>query len=87
MIYYIDIKLSWALPTMRTLVDIPDKYLNALAEIGKQEKLSRAAVVREAIAVYVSKYQAKKSPEDAFGLWGKKKVDGLKYQRKIRSEW
>ncbi|MES2141547.1 MAG: CopG family transcriptional regulator [Pseudomonadota bacterium] len=72
---------------MRALVDIPNKYLNALAEIGKREKLSRAAVIREAIAVYVGKHQSKKSPDDAFGLWGKKKIDGLKYQRKIRSEW
>ena len=72
---------------MRTLVDIPDKYLNALAEISKREKLSRAAVVREAIAIYVKKHKSEKSLDDAFGLWGKKKVDGLKYQRKIRSEW
>ncbi|MCZ6914833.1 MAG: ribbon-helix-helix protein, CopG family [Rickettsia endosymbiont of Ixodes persulcatus] len=86
MIYNIDICYHMSF-TMRTLVDIPDKYLNALAEIGKREKLSRAAVVREAIAIYVAKHQSKKSPDDAFGLWGKKKIDGLKYQRKIRSEW
>jgi metal-responsive CopG/Arc/MetJ family transcriptional regulator len=71
---------------MRTLVDIPDKQLGALAEICKQEKLTRAAVVREAIAAYIVDHQSKK-PMDAFGLWGKKKIDGLKYQRKIRSEW
>jgi metal-responsive CopG/Arc/MetJ family transcriptional regulator len=72
---------------MRTLIDIPDKYLSALAEIGKQEKLSRAAVVREAIAVYVKKHQTKKPLNEAFGLWGSKKTDGIKYQRKSRSEW
>lgn len=72
---------------MRTLIDIPDKYLNTLAEIGKKEKLSRAALVREAIAVYIDKHESKQTLDDAFGLWGKKKVDGLKYQRKIRSEW
>lgn len=71
---------------MRTLVDIPDKQLNELVEICKQEKRSRAAVVREAIAVYIIEHRSKKSV-DAFGLWGKKKIDGLKYQRKIRSEW
>ena len=86
MIYTIDIMMSMGI-YVRTLVDIPEKYLNALAEIGKQEKVSRAAVVREAIAVYVEKYQSLKPLDDAFGLWGKKKTDGLKYQRKIRSEW
>jgi metal-responsive CopG/Arc/MetJ family transcriptional regulator len=72
---------------MRTLVDIPEKYLSALTEIGRKEKLSRAAVVREAIAVYIEQHKSEQTLEDAFGLWGKKKVDGLKYQRKIRSEW
>lgn len=71
---------------MRTLVNIPDNQLNELAKICKQEKRSRAAVVREAIAAYIVEHRSKKSI-DAFGLWGKKKTDGLKYQRKIRSEW
>ncbi len=71
---------------MRTLVDIPDQQMGQLAKICKNENLSRAAVVREAIAVYIVEHQSRK-PIDAFGLWGKKKTDGLKYQRKIRSEW
>lgn len=71
---------------MRTLVDIPNKQLGELAEICKQENLSRAAVVREAITAYIAEHRSKKTV-DAFGLWGKKKIDGLKYQRKIRSEW
>ncbi len=25
--------------------------------------------------------------EDGFGLWGKRKVDGLAYQEKVRREW
>jgi hypothetical protein len=25
--------------------------------------------------------------DDAFGLWGKRKVDGLAYQEKVRREW
>lgn len=84
MIYNKDIILYEGV--MRTLVDIPDKQLGELAEICKQENLSRAAVVREAIAAYIVEHRSKK-PVDAFGLWGKKKTDGLKYQRKIRSEW
>ena len=38
---------------MRTLVDIPERQLEALAEIGARRKLSRAAIIREAIEAYL----------------------------------
>jgi len=71
---------------MRTLVDIPDKQLRELTRLGTQKKLSRAAIIREAIASYLA-VQTRKKSMDAFGLWGNRKVDGLEYQEKLRSEW
>jgi metal-responsive CopG/Arc/MetJ family transcriptional regulator len=71
---------------MRTLVDIPKAQLAALAEIGARRKLSRAAVIREAIAVYLGQHR-RAERMDAFGLWGQRKVDGLAYQEKMRGEW
>jgi hypothetical protein len=71
---------------MRTLVDIPDKQLRELTRLGTQKKLSRAAIIREAIASYLA-VQTRKKGEDAFGLWGNRKIDGLEYQEKLRSEW
>jgi metal-responsive CopG/Arc/MetJ family transcriptional regulator len=71
---------------MRTLVDIPKAQLEALAEIGARRKLSRAAVIREAIAVYLGQHR-RPGRTDAFGLWGQRKVDGLAYQEKMRGEW
>ncbi len=72
---------------MRTLVDIPDNQVEALASICAEEKVSRAEIIRRAIRDYI----AKKSPEtvDAFGLWKKESgfSDGLEYQEKLRGDW
>ncbi|GLQ58134.1 ribbon-helix-helix domain-containing protein [Devosia nitrariae] len=71
---------------MRTLVDINEPQLRRLDELAKKQGQSRAAVIREAIDGYLEK-RASKGASDAFGLWGKGGVDGLAYQRKVRSEW
>ena len=71
---------------MRTLVDLGDTQIQALDELSKKEKRSRAALIRQAIDDYLGK-QRGKHEGDAFGLWGKRKVDGLAYQEKVRGEW
>jgi metal-responsive CopG/Arc/MetJ family transcriptional regulator len=71
---------------MRTLVDISDSQLRDLDELSKEEKRSRAALIREAIDDFLAKRRSKHEG-DAFGLWGKRKVDGLVYQERVRSEW
>ncbi|HET6469896.1 MAG TPA: CopG family transcriptional regulator [Geminicoccaceae bacterium] len=71
---------------MRTLVDIPERQLEALAEIGARRKLSRAAIIREAIEACLE-HQRHEERKDAFGLWGQSRIDGLAYQKKIRGEW
>ena len=70
---------------MRALIDIPAAELEKLDLIGEHEKRSRAALVREAIGEYLTR----RAPalDAAFGLWGKRKIDGLAYQRKARAEW
>lgn len=70
---------------MRTLVDIPDRQIEDLAVICESKKLSRAEVIRQAIAVYIE--QNKPAEVNAFGIWKNRKVDGLAYQEKMRSEW
>ncbi len=71
---------------IRTLVDLGEAQLQALDELSKKEKRSRAALIRRAIDDYLAK-QRDKQQSDAFGLWGKRKVDGLAYQEKARREW
>ena len=69
---------------MRTLIDIPDDDLDRLDSLGRDEKRSRASMVREAIAEYLVHHET--ASDSAFGLWGKQ-GDGLAYQKKVRSEW
>jgi hypothetical protein len=72
---------------MRTLVDIPDEQIDDLAVICEAKKVSRAEVIRQAIAVYIG--SNKLVPADAFGLWSAKQpaVDGLTFQEQARAEW
>jgi predicted transcriptional regulator len=72
---------------MRTLIDLPDSQIQALAALCDQVKQPRAALIREAVAEYLQRHRAKKSADEAFGLWGKNGADGLGYQEKVRAEW
>jgi metal-responsive CopG/Arc/MetJ family transcriptional regulator len=70
---------------MRTLIDIPDRQIKDLKMICLAEKVSRAEVIRQAIAAYL---EAKKPVTgEAFGLWKHREVDGVTYQEQARSEW
>jgi metal-responsive CopG/Arc/MetJ family transcriptional regulator len=71
---------------MRTSVDLGHAQLQALDELSRKVKRSRAALIRRAIDEYLAKQRGKQEG-DAFGLWGKCKVDGLAYQGKARREW
>jgi hypothetical protein len=52
----------------------------------RKEKSDRAALIRQAIDDYLQKRHDTQEGE-AFGLWGKRKADGLAYQEKMRGEW
>jgi predicted transcriptional regulator len=71
---------------MRTLIDLPDAQIQALAALCERVGQSRAAVIREAVAEYLERRTAKPA-EAAYGLWGAEAMDGLDYQRKARAEW
>lgn len=81
---------------MRTIVDIPDDQIKALDRIGTREKLSRAELVRRAVSRFLE-LESPKTPRpmlnDIFGIarTGDKRffdgLDGLAYERRIRSEW
>jgi len=71
---------------MRILTDINDSQLRALDNLAKREKVSRAALIRQAVDDLLARHRQEKR-SDAFGLWGERTVDGLAYQEKLRSEW
>jgi metal-responsive CopG/Arc/MetJ family transcriptional regulator len=71
---------------MRTLVDLGEAQMRELDSLSKQEKTSRAALIRQAIDDYLAARRRRRDGE-AFGLWGDRAGDGLAYQDKARSEW
>jgi predicted transcriptional regulator len=71
---------------MRTLIDLPDTQIQALAALCERVRQPRAAVIREAVAEYLER-RVTKSADAAYGLWGAEALDGLAYQHKARAEW
>ncbi len=71
---------------MSALVDLGDERLRALDELSKRARKSRTALIRDAVDDYLAKHLVK-IEDDAFGLWGNRKVDGAAYQRKVRRAW
>ena len=76
---------------MRTIVDIPEEQLKPLDALCKQEGISRAEAIREAVGKLLAE---KRVPEDSsvdafFGIWKDREDmrDGLDYQLKLRAEW
>jgi len=71
---------------MRTIVDLPDEQVDALHQLGTRDNLSRAELVRRAVAEYLDKQQAP-SDDHAFGLWQRRHCDALDYEDRLRGEW
>jgi hypothetical protein len=71
---------------MRTLVDIPAEDLKLINGVVKTLDISRAEFVRRAISKSLEPHRLSQKQE-AFGLWAKRPVDGLKYQERMREEW
>ena len=70
---------------MRILVDIPEGELKELNLLSRSRKVSRAELIREAVAGFLAENRA--GLEDSFGIWKKRGLDGAEYQEKLRREW
>lgn len=71
---------------MRTIVEIPDNQLLELTQFAAEKQVSRAELIRRAIAEYLQRYAAP-IEDKAFGLWAQRGEDGLVYQERLRREW
>lgn len=71
---------------MRTIIDLPDAQLEQLNLFALQEKISRAELIRRAVADYLQRYAAV-THDEAFGLWQQRSEEGLAYQQRLREEW
>ena len=70
---------------MRTIVDLPDPILAALAEFCSREGISRAEAVRRAVARYLADHTVDDTV-DAFGLWAGRYPDALALEDELRGE-
>ena len=70
---------------MRTIIDLPADQLDALDDVCRRDRISRAEAIRRAVALLLR--QRGGAPEQAFGLWSDRRVDGLTYERSLREEW
>ena len=70
---------------MRTIIELPEDQVNALAELCKAERISRAEAVRRALGEMLARKQSK-GREQAFGVW-ENRGDGRKIVESLRKEW
>lgn len=72
---------------MRFLADIPDADVEWLDALAAQQGVSRAELVRRAVAAYRADASGD-AIDNAFGLWKAREDvgDGLKYQRRLRGK-
>jgi hypothetical protein len=71
---------------MRTIIELPEDQLDALADLCRSEGISRAEAIRQAVAHY-TRGRRSKAVTAAFGLWRNREMDGLEYERQLRDEW
>lgn len=70
---------------MRTIVDLEELQVEALARICRRDRISRAEAIRRAVDSYL-----RLSPvgdDDVFGLWRERRIDGRRYEDGLRDEW
>jgi metal-responsive CopG/Arc/MetJ family transcriptional regulator len=70
---------------MRTIIDLPPEQLQQLAELCRRHDLSRAEAVRRAVAMLLA--QESQRPDEVFGLWKGRGIEGVTYQQTHRGEW
>ena len=71
---------------MRTIVDLPEKSIDRLAELCRREKISRAEAVRRAVERYLESTGAQTGTA-VFGIWKGRDLDPLIFEDRIRDEW
>jgi hypothetical protein len=71
---------------MRTIIELPDDQLEALADLCRSEGISRAEAIRQAVAHY-TRGRRSKAVTAAFGVWRNRAIDALQYERQLRDEW
>lgn len=75
---------------MRTIVELPDTQIKALARFCRREGISRAEAIRRAVDKLVAggeRTEAQQNMRAGFGLWQGRQPDGRGYVEALRAEW
>lgn len=75
---------------MRTIIELPDLQVKALARLCQREGISRAEAIRRAVDKMVADDGGNAATEKrraGFGLWRGRKFDGRSYVDALRVEW
>ena len=75
---------------VRTIVEIPDAQIKALARFCQREGVSRAEAIRRAVDKLVAggeMAEAQQNLQAGFGLWRGRRPDGRGYVDALRAEW
>lgn len=73
---------------MRAIINIPDEQIMVLNQLSKKQKLSRAALIRQAVTLYINNTnKIEREIQNIFGIWKNKNIDSVNYQQKLRAEW
>lgn len=67
-------------------IELPEEQVRRLADVCRREGVSRAEVIRRAIAYYLDALYVR-DRDDMFGIWRNRNVDGLPFERRLRCEW
>ena len=71
---------------MRTIVDLQEEQLGALARLCGEQKISRAEAVRRAVDRLIK--ESKSDQKDVgFGIWKHKNIESRRFVEKLRNEW
>jgi len=70
---------------MRTIIDLPDHQVTALAELCEREHISRAEAIRRALDAMLNEKQAV-ARDATFGAWAPR-GDSRSTVKALREEW
>jgi len=71
---------------MRTIIDLPQEQLGALARLCEAQKISRAEAIRRAVDRFL-KESLTEEKNIGFGIWRNKGISAKQYVDNLRSEW
>ena len=84
--------MTWYDDAMRTIIELPEPQIRALAAYCAREKVSRAEAIRRAVNELLTKSEHERSDDEAafkaaFGLWKDRGIDTDTHLAELRSEW